>query len=83
MRKYKDIKDFIKQEFMSNLDPLLFTLTEDDNNYYIEYEGEKLFTLYKKETAMAMREMNSDDMLDLGTEVEIGPDTGEVIYKGN
>lgn len=82
--KYIDEKDFIRKEFMKELikSPDIFHLEEDDYNYYITatVKDEKyiLVTLYKDKISLAMEIYNKDNSLDLGTIVEIDPETGEI-----
>lgn len=82
--KYIDEKDFIRKEFMKELikSPDIFHLEEDDYNYYITatVKNEKyiLVTLYKDKISLAMEIYNKDNSLDLGTIVEIDPETGEI-----
>jgi hypothetical protein len=82
--KYTDIKEFIKNEFMGELvkSPDVFHLEEDDDNYYItatlKDEKYTLVTFYKDKIKMAMELYNQENFLDLGTIVEIDPETGEI-----
>lgn len=82
--KYIDEKDFIRQEFMGELvkSPDVFHLEEDDDNYYItatlKDEKYTLATFYKDKIKMAMELYNQENFLDLGTIVEIDPETGEI-----
>lgn len=80
--KYIDEKDFIKKEFMQHLDEPEFYITEDEENYYIEYEGKKIVTLYKNKINKAMEYMSKDfedKYENIGERIVINQDNGETI----